>query len=570
MSFETPAAKLHLPVRYFVWCSFAFGVLLAMLASRVVRYGVPSLPWPLDDLLGLALSLEALLFFAVWLVASFFARLLLVPLAIALYALRKRVFASVDGVRGTGPLLHSLLWTGVVLGHAAFDMHPLLARLCWVSLPFLHPRPRAFLQRSRLARLLFRLLLVVVFLYVLFADHFTAAFAVGLFWASLWWLASRGERRLLGRDRLLMAVVLVALTQLLGALGPLWLPGHGGRVLIDQMAYSFCEIDDRDRLYAALTNCPTLPDVFSGREACRDGVVAEFQLSSLDLVATHSFFSESFHGRLEQLLCLEDTIQIGLNGVVIDGEESRDTVIEFEADHPESFRAHIVGTHMGHRLAYDKKRDRVIYVPEWGTGIARYDRATGEARRLHLQREFGLERLLVRSESYELAPTGVHTGRDSLFLAEWIAGRAVLELDLETLEVVKRYALNDGGSVGVTVDEAYDRIYVAGLWGFSAWDLSTGRILRRSRLGLLNRYPVISETSGLIYVPSTVAGRIYVFDRETLVPMGVIPIGFGVRLAHVSEKTERLCASSSQKAFCWTTEELTEAFRGPSEPGPGR
>jgi hypothetical protein len=225
---------------------------------------------------------------------------------------------------------------------------------------------------------------------------------------------------------------------------------------------------------------------------------------------------------------------------------------------------------MGHRLAHDPKRDRVIYVPEWGAGIATYDRATGEARRLHLPRQFGLERLLVRQGSYELAPTGVHAGRDSLFLSEWIAGRSVLELDLEKLEIVKRYALNDGGSLGVTVDEAYDRIYVAGLWGFSAWDLSTGRVVMRRRLGLLNRYPVISETAGLIYVPSTVAGRIYVFDRETLALKGVIPIGFGVRLAHVSEETERLCASSSRKAFCWTTKEISDAFRGASGPASGR
>ncbi len=504
-----------------------------------------------------------------WVVAGFFARLLLVPLAIAVFALRKRLFTSVGGVRGTAPILHSLLWTGVVLGHAGFDFHPLIARLCWVSLPFLHPRPRAFFRRSRLARIGLRLLMALVLFYVLVADHLTAALAVGLFWASLSWLASGGGLRFLARDRLWMAVVLVALAQLLGAMGPLWLSSHGGKVLIDRMAYGFCEIKSRDRLYAALTNCPTLPDVFSGREACRDGVVAEFRLSSLELLATHSFFSEDFHGRLEQLLCFEDAVQIGLNGVVIDGEESRDTVIEFDADRPETFRAHLVGTHMGHRLAYDKKRDRVLYVPEWGKGIATYDRATGEARRVYLQRQWGLERLLVRQESYELAPTGIHAGRDSLFLSEWIAGRAVLELDLEKLEIVNRYALNDGGSLGVTVDEAYDRIYVAGLWGFSAWDLTTGRIVMRRRLGLLNRYPVISETAGLIFVPSTVAGRIYVLDRETLAGKGVIPIGFGVRLAHVSEAAGRLCASSSQNAFCWTLQELTEAFRRPSEPSSG-
>jgi hypothetical protein len=541
-----------------------------MLASRSLRYGVSSLPGPIDDLLGVALSFESLLFLAVWVVAGFFARLLLVPLAIAVYAARKHLFTTVDGLRGTAPLLHSLLWTGVVLGHAGFDFHPLIGRLCWMSLPFLDPRPRAFFQRSRLRRYALRLLLALVLFYVFVADHPTAGLAVGLFWASLSWLASSGERRFLARDRLWMAVVLVALAQLFGAFGPLWLPTHGGKVLIDRMAYGFCEIDRRDRLYAALTNCPTLPDLFSGREACRDGVVAEFRLSSLELLATHSFFSESFHGRLEQLLCLEDTVQIGLNGVVIDGEESRDTVIEFDADRPESFRAHLVGTHMGHRLAYDEKRDRVLYVPEWGAGIATYDRASGEARRLHLPLQFGLERLLVRRESYELAPTGIHSGRDSLFLAEWIAGRSVLELDLEKLDIVKRYALNDGGSLGVTVDEAYDRLYVAGLWGFSAWDLRTGRIVMRRRLGLLNRYPVVSETAGLIYVPSTVAGRIYVLDRETLALKGVIPIGFGVRLAHVSEETERLCASSSRKAFCWTTKELTEAFRGSSEPAAGR
>jgi len=346
----------------------------------------------------------------------------------------------------------------------------------------------------------------------------------------------------------------------MNSLRPNWLASHGGRTLVDGMAYSFCEIDDRDRLYAALTRCPTLPDLFSGREACRDGVVAELDRSSLDLVASHSFFSEQFYGRLEQVLCLDDHVQVGLNGAVVDGEESRDTVLEFDVDRPDSFRAHLAGRRMGHRLAYDEKRDAMIYVPEWGSGIARYDRATGEAQRLFVPRSFGWERLFVRRDSFELGPTSIDESRDSIFLAEWIAGRSVYELSLETLEIEHRYRLNNGGSVGVTVDEALDRIYVAGLWGFSAWDLSTGRVVFRKRLGLLNRYPVIDEAHGLLYVPSTVAGRIYVFDRTTLASRGVIPIGFGVRLAYLSNETGRLFASSSETAFYWSTDELARAF----------
>jgi hypothetical protein len=559
VSLRRTAGRLHLPLPHFLWCALCFAGLLAMLASRVLRYTFDSLPGGLDTLLGVALSLEGLLFFALWILIGFFAKVLIVALPVGLLAFRKRLLARYDGRPGTRPFLHSLAWTSLAMSHAAFDLHPLLAGLTWASLPLVLSGPRAFVERLLPHRYLRRGAAAFLVLYVSIKDDLTAATALALWWIALGALVA-GRSRLVARDRLGVAVVLVGLTQAAAAWGPNVVPTHGGKRLVDRMAYGFCELEKRHRLYAALTGCPTVPDFVSGREECRQGVVAEFEPSSLELLATHSFFSERFYGRLEQVVCVDDAVAVGLNGVVVDGMEQRDTAIEFDAGNPRAFRRYLGGWSTGHRLAYDAKRDALILVPEWGHGIVRYHRASRRVERVPLRKPHGVARLVGGLDSFELGPESIHQGRDSLFLAEWIGGANVYEVDLDSLEVRAAYPHNDGASAGVTVDEAYGRIYVVGLWGVSAWDVNARRVIWRSRVGLLSRYPVIDEVHGLVYVPSTVAGRIYVFDRETLDARGSIPIGFGVRLAYVSRATGRLFAGSSRGAFSWKTEELARTF----------
>jgi hypothetical protein len=285
--------------------------------------------------------------------------------------------------------------------------------------------------------------------------------------------------------------------------------------------------------------------------------VAEDSLKGTRERVYHGFFSQSLHGRLEQLVCLDDTVQVGMNGVVIDGRESRDGTVEFEILHPWRYKVNRAGSHMGHRIAYDERRDALFYVPEWGQGIVRFHRATGRLNRDVKSWATRRPPFLGRfRDSYELGQESIHRQRDSVFFAEWIGGTDAYEVSLESLQVLGIFPHNNGGSVGITVDEDYNRIYVVGLWGMAAWNLSDKRVFWKSRLGLLPRLPVIDTRNDLILVPSTVGGRITIFDRRTLDFLGTIPVGFGVRLLHVSPTQDRLYASSSRAAYFWPTSEI--------------
>jgi len=555
---DRPPARIGVPLA--LWSGLCSALLFAMLASRALRYGIVEPPEWLDDALGIVLVYQAALFYFVWI----FATILLKPLAavvVALLVFSHRFLARrYDQGWGLRKFVFAGAASGLGLGHAAFDIHPLLASFAWAGLVvffFSGSLPRIVEWReSVLGRVVLFSTSVSAFLYVWHADDVVTAFCLGLMLLLLAQLTGRLKDRVLLRDRILIAVYATAVTQGLSAVAPLALPSHFGRELIDDMAYSFCETPEGDRLYAALTRCQTLPDYFTQRSDCLRGAVAEFELPSFELVAEHQYFDERWYGRYEQLVCLPGSVLVGLNGMVIDGKEARDGTIEFERRDPRAVRRNVPGPSRGHRVAYDPKYENIYYVTEWGRGIMREHRPTG---RLEEIKSWASEPLLFREfspDSYELGPDALYGKRDSLFVAEWLFGRRIIELSRSTADVMAMYPHNNGGSLGVTIDEENDRMFVVGMWGISAWDLREGRVVWRHRLGLMSRFPLIDEARGLIYVPSTVAGRIQVFDRTTLAALGNIPIGFGVRLAYLSPDGERLYASSSRAAYWWPAEEV--------------
>ena len=122
-----------------------------------------------------------------------------------------------------------------------------------------------------------------------------------------------------------------------------------------------------------------------------------------------------------------------------------------------------------------------------------------------------------------------------------------------------------GCGLGVTVPlptpEELDRIYVTGLWGMEVFDLESKALLARKRLGFFSRVPVLDPEHDLLYVPSTVEGRIRVFDRPSLELLGTIPIGYGTRHPHWSPATKRFFASSQRAYHYWDAGELAKRFR---------
>ena len=123
--------------------------------------------------------------------------------------------------------------------------------------------------------------------------------------------------------------------------------------------------------------------------------------------------------------------------------------------------------------------------------------------------------------SLVVGPQSYHAGRDSLFMTEWFGGTHAYEVDLETRSRRTLYAHRNGGALGITVDETFGRLYVVGVWGMEVFDIATGDVVGRKRLGTLSRSPVIDETRGLLYVASTAEGRIRVFDHASLKQLGL-------------------------------------------------
>src|SRR5262249_59483739 len=144
-----------------------------------------------------------------------------------------------------------------------------------------------------------------------------------------------------------------------------------------------------------------------------------------------------------------------------------------------------------------------------------------------------------------------HHGRDSLFVGNWLTGSTVYEIDLERLTLRRRLEPRSGCIANLAVDEQYDRLFTVSLWGVDVIDLRTGRVVRRMRTGTGARTPVIDTQNGLVYVPTTAEGRLRAFDRETLRPIGILPIGVGARLAYFSPTSGRLFAGNSQAQYSW-------------------
>jgi hypothetical protein len=529
-------------------------VLALLLALRVVRYLPLSLPEALDAGLGQALV-------ASWLLFIF--PLLLLPkhLAVlgalsAVFLFRPSFFIAREGGKWLlRPWAHALLWLECSLNHYLFDVSPYLAILIVLGFVALERR-RLRGSAGRNARLLDAGVVLALVLLFAFSDTWADAAAIVLFALFLGAILGPGSRVFGSRERRLLVLAGGVSCQLLASGLPIALPLHGGTELGRGMAYSFCEAQNRRSLYAAVPDAPTMVPWSLGKPHGIDGYVAEYRTPELSPVAQHRFFSDEFYGRLEWLLCLDDTVQVGMTNVYFRGRRDQDHAMEFSISDPRSFVPDLLQGGVGHGIAYDERRDVLYYVSESKPTILRYVRSTGE-------------REVVAAEGLQdkpflsliVGPRSIHRRRDSLFLTEWFNGTVAYELDLETRKIVRRFPHRDGGALGITVDEDLDRLWVVGVWGMEVFDLETGRLLGRRRLGLLSRSPAIDREHDIVYVPSTTEGKIRLFDRRTLELLGVLPIGHGPRIPYYSDTQQRLFSSSSAAHFFWDGAALSWRFR---------
>jgi hypothetical protein len=533
----------------------ACAVCIAGFLGLHALYWLPPFPLPLAlaSILGWVLLVEIYFFLALGVVAAVSMAALIALLGLSsLIAPRTRHWIGGWLTTPSGRQkwafrgwLHGAGWTTLLLGHLGLDTEPRMTWICISGAALLGAdfwaKARASSDRPAVRRAIL-VLYSMAALWWIREDGAAAVIAVAVWSILLFLLAQRLRIWLPLRDRFLIALLAIPVVQGIAAFLPLWVPVHEGRELGGDMAYSFCEAPAEHRLFVAVPGCSA-----SQPDKCREeGRIDEFDARTLELLTSHRFFSSRFTGRLEQLTCLDDRVQVGMDFTIVDGEERAQSLLEFPLKDPGNFTPNALGDGSGDGVAYDRRRGRVFYRSERDR-IIRRDLGTGS-----LDRSFG--RGLVGFPP--IADIMAFAKRDSLIVMGFYG--TLLELDLETLSEKGRYPILNGWEL--LVDEELDRVYVAGSWGLEVVDLRSGGVVRRLRAGLGARRPAIDRRNQRLYVPSTAAGRLQIYDRRTLEFLGALPLGVGVRLPFVSEEHGYVLASSAFAYYSWRADELARRY----------
>lgn len=545
---------------YRVWCATCIALASALIAVRWLAY-TPLADTPaLGPVLREAMVVNQQAFLWPWAYTAMKARILMLIAAVLMLGLHRRLRAHVLDRHGGRWRLRPVA-VAVVVGALAwvqylFDVNPTIAVVGAFAIglaaaaesPVLASVPRAaWIGVWSVA------LLVVLASAGSVADR-VALVVLALVLAIIQrWLAPRTGRRDLTLARLAVLLPLNLVPALLPAIAPL----HGGAPLGDELAYGFCEVPNRGILYASIPVCGSIRTHY---EDCRDGRVFQYDLATMTRIAEHRFFSPTFFGRLEQLVCLDDEVQVAVQGAVYQGRPVIQGVLAFPIDAPQKFGVLTTERGIGTTIAYDAAHDALFYSGEFDNPLVRYDRTTHEfddtpsaalARRWY-------EPITLKANNGSLAvqTKSIHPGRNRIYLADWMQGRWAYAVDLTTLRLVQRYEVGGGGAMGITVDPERDRLFVSSMWGLEVIDLTTDRVIARIRTGLGNRPVIVDPVRNRLYLTSTLEGTLRVLDRDSLAVLAKIPMGFGSRYAHLSLDGTRLFASSLSSHYYWDPDTL--------------
>src|SRR6185503_16517901 len=348
------------------WSAACLTTLILLVGARWLRYSRWSTAPGLDDVLRemMVIEQQALLWPLVYDILAF--RSILLALALPVLGLhrrlRSRLVTQVDGVWHLTPVTVAILLGAMVWLHYLFDLNPTVTVVCGSSLVL-----AALAGYPRVASVLPPVVSLAVwgafFVYWLVAagdptERLTIAVWAVVLLTTHRYLATRLARR----DLALVRAVAVIPMNLLPAALPLIVPLHGGTFLGDGLAYSFCEVRGRHALYAAVPACGSVQPAY---EECLEGKIAEYDLTSMQPAATHRFFSPSFYGRFEVLVCLDDEVQVGVQDAWYQGRSVVQSVMSFPVAAPTRFSVLTVDGGIGATLAYDEEHDAFYYSGEF-------------------------------------------------------------------------------------------------------------------------------------------------------------------------------------------------------------
>jgi hypothetical protein len=588
------------------WCGACALAIALNVAARSAYFRIPHLPTALDRAAGGVLSVSATG------VIGFFTKLLTLASPVLAFGVlwlfwRSWCFDRSDaGVQLRAPWL-CLAWTLLVLGELVFDFNRYVSSVAWLSLPLAAVwllsergrRPRARLwgaavwcltmvtgawaasnaldavgvlvwgawvlvlrlvvsSKARTRDQALLLALGIPAAQIVVASPLIFTLMLVLVWTALVWTAMRRLRR---PRSLALRVPSIVLMLLIGVaiVGDLDKRGilafHGGRPLAQGLAYSYCEMPDRQRIFAAVPACP------QAETRCEDAAIIEYPIAAWSQAIRHPLFQPGgFWGRIEHLTCVADRVEVALC-CTKSGRYDDEATLTWFPDAPESYELHGPEA-TGRRSVVDETHHAIFYL---GEHVWRVDLATGAHSDL-------LEKNLVAASEVRSPPPGrkrlflaerasLDPARDSLFVSEFNVGSEVFEVDLGSLEVRQVFHPR-GGVTGVAADREAQRIWTAGVYGVEIFDIDSGRLLARRRTGTLSRTPVIDYAHDLVYVPTTIGGRIEVFDRRTAARLGEIPIGIETRLAFLSDDGRWLLATASTRQYVWDADRLAGRFGG--------
>lgn len=543
------------------WWHLSLIALALLLGVRWLRY-LP-VPWPpaLDHLLGGLMIYETQLFMWPYVLSRIFLKIVLVAGVLGVLFLRRRLLRRDGGVLRFTPLLVSLLCAAMLWLHYLFDASPFVALMCALSLPLAWRTPSTAAAPSapRSNRGLARAAAWAAFLgaWLWLACDFADRGAVA-FWALICFGMQRWAPQILGvRERRLLLTLAVIPANLVPALLPLVVPWHGGTRFGDGLAYDFCQVPGRGTLLATLPACDSLGAAYLN---CGRGQVVAYDPVTLERVAAYHFFSPSYYGRLEQIVCLEDEVEVAVQSTSYRDRMADQTALSFSVASPERFRPLAAGRGVGNTILYDPVHDALFYTGEYSHRIVRYDRRTREfdERVGEPFRRRWFHPLLGSTQTGSLMmPSGaIDPQRNRIYPVEWMQGRYAYAIDTSTLRPVARYDVQSGGSWGATVDAERGRLLVVSLWGMEVFDLDTGALIARKRLGFIQHAVVVDTVRNRVYVGSIVEGKIRVLDRDSLATIGQVPIGMGTRYPYLSADGTRLFATSARAHYYWDASTL--------------
>ncbi len=319
-------------------------------------------------------------------------------------------------------------------------------------------------------------------------------------------------------------------------------PWPGGTKLSTDLAYGFCENAGRRRLAATVPVCtgPT-------GDRCAEGRIDLYDLDTMTPLTSLRPFRDRFYGRLEQIVCHDEFLLVGMccatpqgrtNELVVTSIAWTGRVLE------ES-----VANRQTNRVMLDSEIDSL-----WLAGLELIHKklSTGETALVAARKPPGI---------FTVEKDGLSARRDSVFIGELFESSLVREFDRSSLSEKAAIDTNGGGVVAVTVDDREGRLYVTGPWGLEIIAADSGIRVSSVRLGFSSRTPVIDERHDLVFIPSTTNGKIYVLDREDGALLGAMSVGFGIRSVLLANEGRWLVASAGQGLWYWDSESLAARFK---------